>query len=141
MQFPLYVTCCFSLADFNIVSLYLVFISLISMCPGMILLGFILYGTLCACWTWLTVSFSMLGKFTTIMSSTFFLYPFFLSSSSGTPYNLNFAAFDMVPEVSETVSAVFVLFTLFCSSEIISTILSSNSLIHSSVRYSAIDSF
>jgi len=39
-------TCCFSLAAFNILSLCLIFVSLISMCLGMFLLGFILYGTL-----------------------------------------------------------------------------------------------
>ena len=44
MGFPLYVTCCFSLAAFNILSLYLVFVSLISMCLGVFLLEFILYG-------------------------------------------------------------------------------------------------
>ena len=33
--FPLYVTCCFSLAAFNILSLCLVFVSLISMCLAM----------------------------------------------------------------------------------------------------------
>ena len=52
MGFPLYVTCCFSLAIFNILSLCLVFVSLISICLGMFLLGFILYGTLCPFWTW-----------------------------------------------------------------------------------------
>ena len=46
--FPLYVTCCFSLAAFNILSLRLVFVSLIGMYVGVFLLGFILYGTLCA---------------------------------------------------------------------------------------------
>ena len=46
MRFPLYVTCCFSLAAFNILSLCLVFVSLISMCLGVFLLGLILYGTL-----------------------------------------------------------------------------------------------
>ena len=51
MGFPFYVTCCFSLAAFNILSLCLVFVSLISMCLGMFLLGFILYGHLCASWT------------------------------------------------------------------------------------------
>ena len=44
--FPSYVTCCFSLAAFNSLSLCLVFVSLISMCLGVFLLGFILYGTL-----------------------------------------------------------------------------------------------
>ena len=48
MGFPLYVTYCFSLATFNIISLCLVFVSLISMCLDVFLLGFILYGTLSA---------------------------------------------------------------------------------------------
>ena len=48
MGIPLYVTYCFSPAAFNILSLCLVFVSLISMCLGMFFLGFILYGTLCA---------------------------------------------------------------------------------------------
>ena len=50
MGFPLNVTCCFSLAAFNILSLCLVFVSLINMCLGVFLLGFILYSTLCASW-------------------------------------------------------------------------------------------
>jgi len=85
MGFPLYVTCCFSLAAFNILSLCLVFVSLISMCLGLFLLGFILYGTLCTSCTLLTISFTMLGNFLTIISSKIFSYPFFLSTSSGTP--------------------------------------------------------
>jgi len=48
MEFPLYVTCCFSLAAFNILSLCLVFFSLISMCLVVFLFGFILYVTLFA---------------------------------------------------------------------------------------------
>ena len=51
MEFPLYVSCCFSLAAFNILSLCLVFVSLISMCLDVFLLRFTLYGTLCASWT------------------------------------------------------------------------------------------
>ena len=62
----------------------LVFVSLISMCLGVFLLRFILYGTLCASWTWLTISFSILGNFSTIISSKIFSCPFFFSSSSGT---------------------------------------------------------
>ena len=46
MGFPFYVTCCFSLVAFQILSLCLVFVSLICMCFGVFLLGFILYGTL-----------------------------------------------------------------------------------------------
>ena len=41
MRFLLYVTCCFSLDAFNILSLCLVFVILINMCLGMFLLGFI----------------------------------------------------------------------------------------------------
>ena len=36
-------------------------------------------------WTWLTISFSMLGKFSAIISSNIFSGPFPLSSPSGTP--------------------------------------------------------
>ena len=48
MGFPLYITCCLSLAAFNILYLCLVFVSLISMGLGVFLLVFTLYGTLCA---------------------------------------------------------------------------------------------
>ena len=51
MGFLLYVTCFFSLVAFNIISLCLVFVSLISMCLDMFLLGFIQYGTLRTSWT------------------------------------------------------------------------------------------
>ena len=73
------------LVAFNIISLCLVFVSLISMYLGIFPFGFILYRTLCASWIWLTISFSMLGKFWNIISSKFFSYPFFFSSYSGTP--------------------------------------------------------
>ena len=77
MGFPWHVTCCFFLAAFNILSSCLVFVNLNSMCLGVFLLGFILYGTLCVSWTWLTVFFSMLGKISTIISSKIFSYTFF----------------------------------------------------------------
>ena len=48
MGVPLYVICHFSLAAFNNFSFSLIFTNLITMCLGMFLLGFILYGTLCA---------------------------------------------------------------------------------------------
>ena len=47
-------------------------------------LGFILFGTLWVSWTWVAISFPILGKFSTIISSSIFSWPFFLSSSSGT---------------------------------------------------------
>ena len=76
MEFPLYVVCCFSLAVFNIHSLCLAFVSLINMYLGVFLLEFTLYRILYASWTWLTISFSMLGKFSMIISSKIFSYPF-----------------------------------------------------------------
>ena len=85
MWIPFYVICCFSLAALNIFSLYLIFDSLINMCVSMFVFGFILYCTLCASWTWLTISFPMLGKFFTTISSNIFSDPFFFSSSYGTP--------------------------------------------------------
>ena len=131
MGFLLYVTCCFSLAAYNILSLCLVFVSLISMCLGVFLLGFILYGTLCTSWTWLTISFTMLGKFSTIISSKISSYPFFFSSS-GTPIIQILVHLILSQRSLRLSSVLFILFTLFCSSEIISTILSSSSLIRSS---------
>ena len=125
----MYVTCCFSLAAFNILSFYLVFGSLIIMCLGVFLLGFILYGTLCASWTWLTISFSRLGKFSTIISSKVFLYLFFFSSSSGTSIFQMLMYLILSQRSLRLSSVLFILFTLFCSSEVFSTILSSSSLI------------
>ena len=51
MGVPLYVICHFSLVAFNILSLSLIFVSLINMCLGVFLFGFILPGTPCASWT------------------------------------------------------------------------------------------
>ena len=92
MGFPLYVTCCFSLASFNIVPVYLIFVSLLSMFPGMFLLGFILHGTLCTFWTWVTFFF------------------FFWN-----PYNSNVGAFNMSQRSLRLSSILFILFPLFCS--------------------------
>ena len=52
---------------------------------GVFHLGFILFGTLWVSWTWVAISFPILGKFSTLISSSIFSCPFFSSSSSGTP--------------------------------------------------------
>ena len=78
MGVPLHVICHFSLVAFNILSLSLIFVSLITMCLSVFLLGYILPGIL------LPVSFSMLGKFSAIISSNIFSGPISLSSPSGT---------------------------------------------------------
>ena len=99
MGVPLYVICHFSLAALNNFSLSLIFANLITTCLGVFLLGFILPGTLCASWTWVVISFPMLGKFSTIISSNIFSGPFSLSSVWDL-YNANIVAFNVVPEVS-----------------------------------------
>ena len=72
MGIPLCVICCFSLAAFHICSLCLIFVNVINMCLGGFRLGFILFGTLWVSWTWVIISFPILGKFSTIISSSIF---------------------------------------------------------------------
>ena len=99
MGFPLYVTCRFSLAVFNIFSLYLVFVSLISMCLVMSLLGFILYGTLHFLDLIDYFLFHVGEIFNDNLFKNFlilFLFLFFWD-----PYNLNVGAFGIVPDVSD----------------------------------------
>ena len=55
------------------------------MCLGVNLFGLILLGTLCSSWTWLSVSFPRLGKFSVMTSSNMFSAPFSYSSPSQTP--------------------------------------------------------
>ena len=76
--------------------------------------------------------FSMLGKFSTIISSKIFSYPCFFSSSSGTPI-IQILVHLILSQMSLKLSSViFLFYTLYCSSEVISIILSSSSLICSS---------
>ena len=85
MGIPLCVTCCFFLAAFDVCFLCSIFINFINMYLGVFCLGFILFVSLWASWTWMAISFPVLGKFSTIISSSVFSWAFFLSSSSGTP--------------------------------------------------------
>ena len=89
MGIPLSGTCWFLLVAFNILFLSWIFVNLINMC-FCILLGFILYGTFWAFWTWMSVFiylfiFLMLGKLMAVTVSIFSPSSFFLSSFSGTP--------------------------------------------------------
>ena len=97
MGVPLYVVCHFSLAAFNNFSLSLIFASLITMCLGVFLLGFILYGTLC----FLDLGGCFLSHVREVFDynpSYIFSGPFSLSSPSGT--DVDVVAFNVVPEVS-----------------------------------------
>ena len=87
MGFPLYVTCCFSIAAFNILSLCLVFVSLISMYLGVFLLGFILYGTLCLLDLIDYFLFDVEEIFNYNLFKNFFI-PFLFLLFSWDPYNL-----------------------------------------------------
>ena len=113
MGIPLCVICCFSLAAFNICSLCLIFVSLINMCHGMFLLGLILFETVWISWTWVTISFPILGKFLTIISSSIFSWSFFLSSSSGTPMTQMLGCLTLSPRSLKLPSFLFILFSFF----------------------------
>ena len=107
MGIPLCIICHFSLAAFNICSLYLIFVNLINMC-----LGFTLFGTLCVSWTWVIISFPILGKFSTIISSSIFSWSFFVFFFWDS-YNSNAGVFHIVLEVSEIVLISFNSFFFF----------------------------
>ena len=134
MGVPLHDTC-FSLVAFNILSLSLIFLSLITMCLGVFLLGFLLPGTLCAFWTWLTISFPMFRRFSAIISKKCFLSLFSLSSPSGTPIMQMLVHLMLSQRSLRLSSFLFILFSIFCSTAVISTILSSRSFIHSSALF------
>ena len=83
MGVPLYIIYCLFIVAFNILPLSLIFVSLITMCYGMFLLGFILPGTLC----FLDLVDYFLSHVWEVFSYYFFKYFLrsFLSSPSGTP--------------------------------------------------------
>ena len=85
MSFVVFSLVAFSNFSLSLILIWLLCVSLITICLGMFLLGLNLPGTVCASWTWMAISFPMLGKFSTIISSNVFSGPFALSSPSGTP--------------------------------------------------------
>ena len=123
MGIPLCVFCCFSLAAFSICSLCLIFVNLINMCLGVFHLGFILFGTLWVSWTWMIISFPILGKFSTIISSSLFSWSFFLSSSSGTPMIQMLGHLTLSQRSLRLSSFLLIRFSFFLSDSFISTIL------------------
>ena len=114
MGIPLWFTYCFSLAPFNICSLCLIFINLINMCLGVFHLGFILFGTLWVSWTCVTISFPILGKFSTIISSSIFSWPF-LCSSFGTPMIRMLGFLTLSPSSLNLSPFLLIIFFLFSS--------------------------
>ena len=86
----------------------------------------------CISWTWLTISFTMLWKFSAIISPNIFSGPVLLSSPSGTPMMQMLAHLILYQRSFRLSSFLFTLCSIFCSVVMISTILSSRSLICSS---------
>ena len=121
MGIPLCVICCFSLAAINICFLCLIFVNLINMCLGVFHLGFILFGTLWVSWTWVIISFPILGKCSTIISSIF-SWSFFLSSS-GTPMIQTLGCLTLSRRSLRLSSCLLIRFSFFLSVSFISTIL------------------
>ena len=76
MGVPLCVICGFSFVALRVLSLSLIFVILITVCLVLFLFDLILYGTLCASWTWITVSFPRLGRFFSYYLFRYFLGPF-----------------------------------------------------------------
>ena len=142
MRFPLYVTCCFSLVAFNILSLCLVFVSFIrcvSWCvspwvypvqDSLHLLDLIDY-----------FLFHVGEIFNYNLFKTFFI-PFLFLFLFWYPYSLNVGVFDIVPEVSETILSSFhsSYFILLFKCYFHHFIFQVTDLFFCS-RYSAIDSF
>ena len=88
MEVPLHITCCFALAAFSILSLFLTSAILITVCLDLVLFRLILFGTLCTSWNWMSISSPRPGKLSTIMSSNM-SWPLSLSFFSWDPYNVN----------------------------------------------------
>ena len=116
----------------------LIFASLITVCLSVFLLGFILPGTVCVSWTWLTISFCILGKFSENFQGNqdnqlfkYFLR-FFFYSPSGIPIMQLLVCLMLSQRSLRLSSFLFILFSIFCSVAGISTILSSRSFICSS---------
>ena len=113
MGIPLCVICCFSLADFNICSLCLIFVNLINMCLGVFSpwvnpvwdsLGFLDLGDYFLPHFREVFYYYLLKYFLMV-----FLFVFFFWDS----YDLDVGAFNIVPEVSEIVLISFNSFFFF----------------------------
>ena len=99
---------------------------------GMFILEFIFYRALCTSCTWVAISFPMLGKFLSTISSDIFLHPFFFSFSSGIPIFQMLMCLMLSQRPLRLFSFIFILFSLFYSMAVIFTTLYSNSFIYSS---------
>ena len=111
----LYITYCFALATFNIPSLSLIFTLLTTVCLGVFFFGLTTFGTVCASWTWVSISFPRLGKFSTLRSSSIFSASFSLSPPSGTPIMWMLVCLMLFQRFLKWSSILFILFVVVFS--------------------------
>ena len=109
----------------------LIFINLINIVLGCFTLDFSCLGLSSIFWTWVAISFPILGKFSNIISSIFSC-PFFSSSSSGTPMIQMLGHLILSQIFLRLSSFLLIIFFFFPLCFIFSTILSSTSRILSS---------
>ena len=112
MGFPLYIICHFSLVAFSIFSVSFIFVSLITVCHRVFLLVFILPGTLCASWTWLTISLFPVREDFGYYLFKYFLRSF-LSFPSWIPIMSMLVCLMLSQKLLRLSSVCFVLFFLF----------------------------
>ena len=105
--------------------------SLISMCLDVFLLGFILWDSLCLL-DLINYFLFHVGEIFNYNLLKIFLVPFLFLLFFWDPYYLNVSAYELSERSLKLSSVLFILFTLFWSSEVISTFLSSSTLIRSS---------
>ena len=89
------------------------------MCLGVFHLRFILFATLWVSWTWVAISLPILGKFSTIVSSSIFSWSFFLSSSSGTPMIRMLGHLTLSQRSLRLFSFLLILFSFFLSASFV----------------------
>ena len=109
------------------------------LCWGVLAQRFILFGTLWVSWTWVAISFPILGKFSTIISSSLFSWPFFLSSSRARMIRV-LGRLTLSQRSLRLSSFLLLHSSFFLSSSFISTILSFTSLILSSASVILVNS-
>ena len=132
MGIPLYIICCFSLAAFNIFSLYLIFESLINMSWCVPPWIYTVWDSLCFL-DLLDYFFSHTREVFNYNLFKCFLSSFFLSLLLlGYLYIQMFVWLMLFQRSLRLFSILFILFSLFCPAVLISTILSSRLHIRSS---------
>ena len=117
----------FSLAAFNVFSV-IISVSLTNICLGVFLLRLIPYGICCASWISGSDSFPIFEKFSSIISPHIFSCYFSLSSPSSTPIMWILLQLKLSENPLRLSSVVFILFSLFCFTSVISTSMYSISL-------------